>query len=112
MACQRLAGHRQSVIQCVQPPCACFARHPGLDPARIDDVYFGDANAAGEDNRNVARMATLLAGLPISVPGATVNRLCGSGMEAVAMRYVLQGQESKALEAAPVLIDMVQKTFA
>ena len=49
---------------------------------RLDEVYFGDANQAGEDNRNVARMAVLLAGLPTSVPGATVNRLCGSGMEA------------------------------
>ena len=50
---------------------------------RIDDVLFGDANGAGEDNRDVARMAVLLAGLPTSVPGATVNRLCGSGLEAV-----------------------------
>jgi acetyl-CoA acetyltransferase family protein len=58
-------------------------RVPGLDPARIDDVYLGDANTAGEDNRNVARMAVLLAGLPPSIPGATVNRLCGSGLEAV-----------------------------
>jgi acetyl-CoA acetyltransferase family protein len=56
---------------------------PDLDPADIDDVWFGDANGAGEDNRNVARMAVLLAGLPTSVPGATVNRLCGSGLEAV-----------------------------
>ncbi|MGK5532794.1 thiolase family protein [Streptomyces sp. URMC 129] len=56
---------------------------PGLDPARIDDVYWGAANQAGEDNRNVARMAVLLAGLPDSVPGATVNRLCASGLEAV-----------------------------
>src|ERR1039458_5618040 len=55
---------------------------PSLDPHDIDDVYFGDANTAGEDNRNVARMAALLAGLPVSVPGVTVNRLCGSGMEA------------------------------
>lgn len=54
-----------------------------LDPARVDDVYWGAANQAGEDNRNVARMAVLLAGLPDSVPGATVNRLCASGMEAV-----------------------------
>ncbi|SHN34638.1 thiolase family protein [Cryptosporangium aurantiacum] len=57
-------------------------RTPDLDPATIDDVLFGDANGAGEDNRDVARMAVLLAGLPTSVPGATVNRLCGSGMEA------------------------------
>ncbi len=59
-----------------------IARHPELDPARIVDVYFGCANQAGEDNRNVARMALLLAGLPVSVPGETVNRLCASGMAA------------------------------
>jgi acetyl-CoA acyltransferase len=58
-------------------------RVPEVDPQLVDDVYFGDVNAAGEDNRNVARMAVLLAGLPTSIPGATVNRLCGSGMEAV-----------------------------
>ncbi len=58
-------------------------RQPGLDPMGIEDVYWGAANQAGEDNRNVARMAALLAGLPIEVPGATVNRLCGSGMQAV-----------------------------
>lgn len=57
-------------------------RQPQLDPAEIEDVQFGDANGAGEDNRNVARMAAVLAGLPTSVPGATVNRLCGSGLEA------------------------------
>ena len=55
----------------------------GIDPARVDDVFYGDANQAGEDNRNVARMATLLAGLPVEVPGSTINRLCGSGMEAI-----------------------------
>ncbi|MBU6315948.1 MAG: acetyl-CoA C-acyltransferase, partial [Acidobacteria bacterium] len=60
-----------------------LARNPDLDPATVEEVYFGDANGAGEDNRNVARMATLLAGMPTSVPGATVNRLCGSGLEAV-----------------------------
>ena len=59
------------------------ARHPGLDPAAIADVLMGCANQAGEDNRNVARMALLLAGLPTSVPGETVNRLCASGMSAV-----------------------------
>ena len=67
-------------------------RHPTLDTARIDDVFLGDANAAGEDNRNVARMASLLAGLPTSVPGVTVNRLCGSGLEAAI-------QASRAVEA-------------
>ena len=58
-------------------------RHPNLDPAIISDVILGCANQAGEDNRNVARMALLLAGLPITVPGETVNRLCASGMSAV-----------------------------
>src|SRR6266852_5674978 len=56
----------------------------GLDPAEVDDVILGCANQAGEDNRNVARMALLLAGLPVTVPGQTVNRLCGSGLQAVA----------------------------
>jgi 3-oxoadipyl-CoA thiolase len=60
-----------------------LARHRALDPAQIDDVVFGCANQAGEDNRNVARMALLLAGLPVSVPGMTVNRLCASGLSAV-----------------------------
>jgi len=60
-----------------------LARSPAVDPAEIEDVFWGAANQAGEDNRNVARMAVLLAGLPIEVPGATVNRLCGSGMQAV-----------------------------
>lgn len=67
------------------------ARHPELDTAQIDDVILGDANAAGEDNRNVARMASLLAGFPTSVPGSTVNRLCGSGVEAII-------QASRAIE--------------
>ena len=58
-------------------------RHSALDPATIDDVYYGDTNGAGEDNRNVARMAALLAGLPATVPAVTINRLCGSGSEAL-----------------------------
>ncbi|MBA3477451.1 MAG: 3-oxoadipyl-CoA thiolase [Lautropia sp.] len=61
---------------------ALLSRNPGLDPAAIEEVLFGCANQAGEDNRNVARMALLLAGLPQEVPGATINRLCGSGMDA------------------------------
>jgi len=78
---------------------ALLARRPDLDPAAIDDIWFGAANAAGEDNRNVARMAALLAGLPTSVPGATVNRLCGSGLEAVidASRAVAVGDASIAV---------------
>jgi acetyl-CoA acetyltransferase family protein len=59
-----------------------LARHPDVDPGEIDEVIFGDANQAGEDNRNVARMAVLLAGMPTSVPGTTVNRLCGSSLDA------------------------------
>ncbi|MFE7174631.1 thiolase family protein [Streptomyces sp. NPDC057616] len=76
-----------------------LARTPELDPSRIEDVYVGNANGAGEDNRNVARMAGLLAGLPTSVPGVTVNRLCASGLEAVvqAARAIAAGDASIAL---------------
>ncbi|MFJ9852696.1 thiolase family protein [Streptomyces sp. NPDC101150] len=78
---------------------ALVDRAPGLDPATIDDVYLGNANGAGEENRDVARMAVLLAGLPVTVPGVTVNRLCGSGMEAViqAARAVALGDASVAI---------------
>ncbi|NUR60101.1 MAG: acetyl-CoA C-acyltransferase [Catenulispora sp.] len=76
-----------------------LARSPQLDPARIDDVYFGNANGAGEENRNVGRMAALLAGLPVTVPGVTVNRLCASGLEAViqAGRAIAAGDASIAV---------------
>ena len=67
------------------PIRALMQKHAGLDWAAVDEVILGCANQAGEDNRNVARMAVLLSGLPESVPGVTVNRLCGSGMDAVAM---------------------------
>jgi acetyl-CoA acyltransferase len=67
------------------PIAALVARNPGVDWARVDDVLLGCANQAGEDNRNVARMAALLAGLPASVPGSTINRLCGSSLDAVGM---------------------------
>jgi len=67
------------------PIAALIARNPGVDWARVDDVYYGCANQAGEDNRNVARMAALLAGLPPSVPGSTINRLCGSSLDAVGL---------------------------
>jgi acetyl-CoA acetyltransferase family protein len=78
---------------------AVVDRAPALDPAQLDDVFFGDANAAGEDNRDVARMAVLLAGLPTSVPGVTLNRLCGSGMEALisANRAIAVGDASLAI---------------
>ncbi|MDX3228332.1 acetyl-CoA C-acyltransferase [Streptomyces sp. ME19-01-6] len=76
-----------------------LVRTPELDPARIEDVYFGNANGAGEENRNVGRMAGLLAGLPTTVPGVTVNRLCASGLEAViqAARAIAVGDASIAV---------------
>jgi acetyl-CoA acetyltransferase family protein len=92
----------------------------GVDAAKIEEVYFGDANQAGEDNRNVARMAALLAGLPTSVPGATVNRLCGSGMEAVfsASRAIAAGDESfcvaggvESMSRAPWVVQKPEKPF-
>lgn len=67
------------------PIRALMQRNPGVDWEQVDDVYYGNANQAGEDNRNIARMSSLLAGLPITVPGSTINRLCGSGMDAVGM---------------------------
>ncbi len=77
-----LSGVRADDLAAV-PLKALLARNPDLDPSAVDEVILGCANQAGEDNRNVARMALLLAGLPVEVPGATVNRLCGSGMDAV-----------------------------
>jgi acetyl-CoA acyltransferase len=81
------------------PLRALLARNPALDAAAIDDVLMGCVNQAGEDNRNVARMALLLAGLPQEVPGTTVNRLCGSSMDAVAMaaRAIRTGEASVAI---------------
>ncbi len=100
---------------------ALVARHSSLDPARITDVILGCANQAGEDNRNVARMAVLLAGLPVSVPGETVNRLCASGMSAVANAarsvklgegdfYVAGGVEN--MTRAPYVMSKASKPFA
>ncbi|WP_066258503.1 3-oxoadipyl-CoA thiolase [Hydrogenophaga flava] len=81
------------------PIRALMARHPSLDPALIDELVYGCVNQAGEDNRNVARMCTLLAGLPVEVPAVTVNRLCGSGLEAVAQaaRALHAGQAQLAI---------------
>jgi acetyl-CoA acyltransferase len=90
-ACRTPVGKIKGSLAAARPDhltadviAALLSRNPWLDPARIDDVYWGAANQAGEDNRNVARMGVLLAGLPVEVPGATVNRLCGSGLEAIA----------------------------
>jgi acetyl-CoA acyltransferase len=81
------------------PLRALMARHAGLDWEAVEEVYFGCANQAGEDNRNVARMSALLAGLPVSLPGTTINRLCGSGMDAViaAARAIKAGEISLAI---------------
>ncbi len=92
-----------------------------LDPASIEDVYFGDANQAGEDNRNVARMAVLLAGLPVEIPAATMNRLCGSGMQAVvaATREIETGNGVcflaggvESMTRAPYILEKPQREFA
>ena len=90
-ACRTPIGRIKGSLAGVRPDhlaagivSALVRRNPWLDPAAIDDVYWGAANQAGEDNRNVGRMAILLAGLPVTVPGATVNRLCGSGLDAIA----------------------------
>jgi acetyl-CoA acyltransferase len=87
-----LAGVRTDDLAAL-PLAELVRRHPALDPATIDDVILGDTNGAGEDNRNVARMAALLAGLPPTVPGVTINRLCASGGEAItqAVRAVRGG---------------------
>ena len=81
------------------PLKALMARNPKADWSKLDEVYFGCANQAGEDNRNVARRALLLAGLPETVPGATLNRLCASGLEAVgtAARAIRAGEMEFAI---------------
>ncbi|MER5307466.1 acetyl-CoA C-acyltransferase [Streptomyces sp. NPDC002773] len=93
---------------------------PALDPARIDDVYWGAANQSGEDNRNVARMAVLLAGLPDTVPGATLNRLCASGLEAVttAARAIASGEAdivlaggSESMSRAPFVLPRAEQAL-
>ena len=78
---------------------ALLERNPGLDPSQVEDVIFGAANQAGEDNRNVARMAGLLAGLPVEVGGVTVNRLCASGLQSImdASRAVMLNEADVAL---------------
>ena len=79
-----LSGVRADDLAAI-PIAALMERHPSADWSAVEDVIYGCANQAGEDNRNVARMAALLAGLPVEVPGTTVNRLCGSGMDAVGL---------------------------
>ncbi|RTL23334.1 MAG: 3-oxoadipyl-CoA thiolase [Burkholderiales bacterium] len=103
------------------PLKALMARHPGLDWAAVEDVIYGCANQAGEDNRNVARMAALLAGLPIDVPGVTVNRLCGSGLDAVgtAARAIRAGEAGlliaggvESMSRAPFVMPKAESAFS
>ena len=103
------------------PIKALMARNPSVDWAAVNDVLYGCANQAGEDNRNVAHMASLLAGLPIDVPGATINRLCGSGLDAVgsAARAIKAGEASlmiaggvESMSRAPFVMPKADSAFA
>ncbi len=96
-------------------------RHPGLDWGQVDEVFYGNANQAGEDNRNIARMAALLAGLPVEVPGTTINRLCGSGMDAVglAARSIRAGEAelilaggAESMSRAPFVMPKASSAFS
>ena len=115
-----LAGVRADDLAAV-PIAELRARNPRLDVSRIDDVILGCANQAGEDNRNVARMALLLAGLPQEVPGSTVNRLCGSSLDAVAQaaRAIASGEMSvviaggvESMSRAPFVLAKSDAAFA
>ena len=103
------------------PLKALIERNQGLDPARIDDVIYGCANQAGEDNRNVARMALLLAGLPETVPGTTINRLCGSSLDAigVAARAIKSGETQlmiaggvESMSRAPFVMGKAESAYS
>ncbi len=103
------------------PIKALMERNPKVDWAALDDVFYGCANQAGEDNRNVARMAVLLAGLPIEVPGSTVNRLCGSGMDAItiAARAIKAGEAEimiaggvESMSRAPFVMPKAETAFS
>ena len=103
------------------PIKALMERNPQVDWANVDDVYYGCANQAGEDNRNVARMSSLLAGLPQTVPGVTLNRLCGSGMDAIgsAARAIASGEQDiaiaggvEAMTRAPMVMGKAESAFS
>ncbi len=103
------------------PIKALMERNPGVDWSKLDDVFYGCANQAGEDNRNVARMAALLAGLPVEVPGATINRLCGSSMDAVgsAARAIRSGEADlmiaggvESMSRAPFVLAKADSAFS
>ncbi len=103
------------------PIRALIERNTQIDWEGVDDVYFGNANQAGEDNRNVAHMSSLLAGLPVAVPGSTINRLCGSGMDAVGMaaRAIKSGETSlmiaggvESMSRAPLVMPKADTAFS
>ena len=103
------------------PLSALMARNPNVDWAAVTDVIFGCANQAGEDNRNVARMCSLLAGLPLEVPGATINRLCGSGLDAIgtAARAIKAGEAGlmiaggvESMSRAPFVMPKAESAFS
>ena len=103
------------------PLRALLERHPQVDWSEVDDVFYGCANQAGEDNRNVARMSALLAGLPVSVPGTTLNRLCGSGLDAVgsAARAIRSGETGlmlvggvESMSRAPLVMGKAETAFS
>jgi 3-oxoadipyl-CoA thiolase len=115
-----LAGVRADDLGAV-PIAALMARNPGVDWEAVADVIYGCANQAGEDNRNVARMSALLAGLPVGVPGSTVNRLCGSGMDAVgtAARAIRAGEAAlmiaggvESMSRAPFVMPKATSAFS
>ncbi|MET0186449.1 MAG: 3-oxoadipyl-CoA thiolase [Achromobacter sp.] len=115
-----LAGVRADDLAAI-PIKALMARNPGVQWDALDDTIFGCANQAGEDNRNVAHMATLLAGLPIDVPGSTINRLCGSGMDAIgtSARAIRAGETSlmlaggvESMSRAPFVMGKADSAFS
>ena len=115
-----LSGVRTDDLAAI-PIAALMARHRDVDWASVDDVIYGCANQAGEDNRNVARMAALLAGLPVEVPGVTINRLCGSGLDAVgtAARAIRAGEAEliiaggvESMSRAPFVMPKADAAFS
>ncbi|MYN17321.1 3-oxoadipyl-CoA thiolase [Rugamonas sp. FT107W] len=115
-----LAGVRADDLAAL-PIAALIARNPGVDWSKVDDVYYGCANGAGEDNRNVGRMAALLAGLPVEVPANTINRLCGSSLDAVgiAARSIKAGEAQlviaggvESMTRAPFVMGKADSAFS
>ena len=115
-----LAGVRADDLAAI-PIAALMARNPSVDWKQVDDVYYGCANGAGEDNRNVGRMAGLLAGLPVEVPGNTINRLCGSSLDAVgiAARAIKSGEAQlviaggvESMTRAPFVMGKADSAFS